>query len=89
MYRDVEYWCKFCIDCVMRKDLKYKVKVFLLVLLVEGVFDCVVVDCLGFFLVFYVGNRYIIVFIYYLIWCLEVFVVKIIEVYVVVCFFMY
>lgn len=53
-------------------------------ILVEGVFDWVVVDCFGFFFVSDFGNCYIVVFFDYLICYLEVFVVFMIDVLIIV-----
>lgn len=83
MYRDVEHWCKSCVDCAMRKDPKHKPKAPLLPLPVEGAFDRVAVDCLGPFPASHAGNRYIIVFTDYLTRWPEAFAVKTTEAHVV------
>lgn len=70
----------------MRKLFWNFKKVFLFFIFVENVFDRVVVDILGFFIVFRKGNWYICVFSDYLFcWC-EVFLVFSVEVSVIVCF---
>lgn len=47
MFKDVEYWCKLCVDCVMEKLLRNIKRVLLLFLFVEGVFDRFVVKFLN------------------------------------------
>ena len=74
MYKDVEHWCKSCIDCSMRKRAP------LLSIPVEGPFDRLAVDCLGPFPVSHKGNRYIVVFSDYLTRWPEAFAVPYIEV---------
>lgn len=79
MYRDVEHWCKSCVDCAMRKDPKTRPKAPLLPIPVEGAFDRVAVDCLGPFPPSHSENRYIVVFSDYLTRWPEAFAVKSIE----------
>ena len=62
MFKDVEHWCKSCIDCAMKKIPRHKRKAPLLPIPVEGAFDRVAMDILGPFPVTTSGNRYIIVF---------------------------
>ena len=62
MYKDVEHWCRSCVDCAMKKAPRGKRKAPLLPIPVEGAFDRVAMDILGPFPVTDDGNRYIIVF---------------------------
>ena len=62
MYKDIEHWCKSCIDCAMKKIPRGKHKAPLLPIPVDGAFDRVAMDILGPFPVSHDGNRYIIVF---------------------------
>lgn len=85
MYLDIEFWCKLCVDCVIKKLLKNRLKFLLnLLLIVNGLFDRVVVDVFGLFLLIYKLNKYIIVFSDYLIWWFEVFVVNNVDVEIIV-----
>lgn len=79
MFKDIEHWCKSCIDCAMRKNPKTRAKAPLLPIPVEGAFDRVAVDCLGPFPPSHSGNRYIIVFSDYLTRWPEAFAVKSID----------
>ena len=62
MFKDVEHWCKTCVDCAMKKVPRGKRKAPLLPIPVEGAFDRVAMDILGPLPVTNDGNRYIIVF---------------------------
>ena len=62
MFKDVEHWCKSCIDCSMKKSPRYHRQAPLLPIPVEGAFDRVAVDVLGPFPVTNSGFRYIAVF---------------------------
>ena len=65
MFKDVEHWCRSCVDCSMHKTPRNRAKAPLPIP-VEGAFDRVAVDCLGPFPESYSGNRYIVVFSDYL-----------------------
>ncbi len=62
MFKDVEHWCKSCVDCAMKKSPRYRRRAPLLPIPVEGAFDLVAVDILGPFPVTNSGSRYIVVF---------------------------
>ena len=62
MYKDIEHWCRSCVDCAMKKSPRNKRKAPLLPIPIEGAFDRVAMDILGPFPVSEDGNRYIIVF---------------------------
>ena len=62
MFKDVEHWCRTCVDCAMKKILRGQRKAPLLPIPVEGAFDKVAMDILGPLPVTHDGNRYIIVF---------------------------
>ena len=62
MFKDVEHWCKSCVDCSMKKSPRYHRQAPLLPIPVEGSFDRVAVDVLGPFPVTHSGSRYIVVF---------------------------
>ena len=62
MYKDIEHWCRSCIDCAMKKTPRNKSKAPLLPIPIEGAFDRLAVDILGPFPVSDNGNRYIAVF---------------------------
>lgn len=66
MFRDIERWCKSCVDCAMKKSPRNRHKAPLLPIPVENAFDRVAVDCLGPFPVSNAGNRYVVVFTEYL-----------------------
>ena len=70
MFKDVEHWCKSCVDCAMKKSPRNTKRAPLLPLPVEGAFDRVAVDVLGPFKPSNRQNRYIVVFSDYLTrWC--------------------
>ena len=62
MYKDIEHWCRSCVDCAMKKSPRNKRKAPLLPIPIEGAFDRVAMDILGPFPVSEDGNRYIIIF---------------------------
>ena len=62
MFKDVEHWCKSCVDCSMKKSPWNTKRALLLPLPVEGAFDRVAVDVLGPFKPSNKHNRYIVVF---------------------------
>ena len=62
MFKDVEHWCRTCIDCAMRKRPRNHHKAPLLPIPVEGPFDRVAMDILGPLPTTHDGNRYVIVF---------------------------
>ena len=62
MHKDVEHWCRSCVDCAMKKAPRGKRKAPLLPIPVEGAFYHVAMDILGPCPVTDDGNRYIIVF---------------------------
>ena len=62
MFKDIEHWCRSCVDCSMKKIPRSNHKAPLLPIPVEGPFDHVAMDILGPFPVSLDGNRYIIVF---------------------------
>lgn len=66
MFKDVEHWCKSCVDCAMKKSPRNTKRAPLLPLPVEGAFDRVAVDVLGPFKPSNKQNRYIVVFSDYL-----------------------
>ena len=83
MFKDVEHWCKSCVDCAMKKSPRNTKRAPLLPLPVEGAFDRVAVDVLGPFKPFSRQNRYIVVFSDYLTrWC-EAFPVPSVEAFVI------
>ena len=47
MFKDIEHWCKSCVDCAMKNSPRYRRRAPLLPLPVEGAFDCVAVDILA------------------------------------------
>ena len=47
MFKDVEHWCKSCVDCAKKKSPRNTKRALLLPLAVEGAFDRVTVDVLG------------------------------------------
>ena len=70
MFKDVEHWCKSCVDCAMKKSPRNTKRAPLLSLPVEGAFDRIAVDVLGPFKPSNRQNRYIVVFSDYLThWC--------------------
>ena len=62
MFKDIELWCKSCVDCAMKKMPRNRRKAPLLPIPVDGTFDRVAMDILGPFPATDDGNRYIIVF---------------------------
>ena len=79
MFKDIEHWCKSCVDCAMKKMPRNRRKAPLLPIPVDGAFDRVAMDILGPFPATDDGNRYIIVFSdYYTRWP-EAFALKSIE----------
>ena len=66
MFRDIDRWCKSCVDCAMKKAPRNRHKAPLLPIPVENAFDRLAVDCLGPFPVSNAGNRYVVVFTEYL-----------------------
>ena len=62
MYKDIEHWCRLCIDCAIKKMPRNKPKAPLLPIPIEGAFDHLAVDILGPFRVLDNGNWYIAVF---------------------------
>ena len=83
MFKDVEHWCKSCVDCAMKKSPRNTKRAPLLPLPVEGAFDRVAVDVLGPFKPSSRQNRYIVVFSDYLTrWC-EAFPVPSVEAFVI------
>ena len=79
MFKDVEYWCKSCVECSMRKSPRNSKKAPLLPLPVESAFERVAVDVLGPFKPSKRQNRYIAIFSDYPTrWC-EVFPVPSVE----------
>lgn len=66
MYRDIDRWCKSCVDCAMKKSPRNRHKAPLLPIPVENAFDRLAVDCLGPFPLSIAGNRYVVVFTEYL-----------------------
>ena len=62
MFKDIEHWCRTCIDCAMRKRPRNHHKAPLLPILVDGPFDRLAMDILGPLPTTHDGNRYIIVF---------------------------
>ena len=70
MFKDVEYRCKSCVECSMRKSPQNSKKTPLLPLPVESAFERVAVDVLGPFKPSKRQNRYIVIFSDYLTrWC--------------------
>ncbi len=61
MFKDIEHWCKSCVDCSMKKIPRGQRKTPLLPIPVEGAFDRVAMDILGPFPASHDGNRYILV----------------------------
>ena len=83
MFKDVEHWCKSCVDCAMKKSPRNTKRAPLLPLAVEGAFDRVAVDVLGSLKPSSRQNRYIVVFSDYLTrWC-EAFPVPSVEAFVI------
>ena len=66
MFRDIDKWCKSCVDCAMKKSPRNTHKAPLLPIPVENAFDRLAVDCLGPFPISNAGNRYVVVFTEYL-----------------------
>ena len=66
MFRDIDRWCKSCVDCAVKKSLRNRHRAPLLPIPVENGFDRVAVDCLGPFPRSNAGNRYVVVFTEYL-----------------------
>ena len=62
MPKDVEHWCKSCVDCELKKSPRNTKRAPLLPLAVEGAFDRITVDVLGPFKPSNRQNRYIAVF---------------------------
>ena len=62
MFRDIDHWCRTCVDCAMKKIPRGQRKAPLLPIPVEGAFDRIAMDILGPLPVTNDGNRYIIVF---------------------------
>ena len=60
MFKDIEHWCRTCIDCAMRKRPRNSHKAPLLP--VDGPFDRLAMDVFGPLPTTHDGNRYIIVF---------------------------
>ena len=70
IFKDVEHWCKSCVDCAMKKSPRNTKRAPLLPLSVEGAFDRVAVDVLGPFKLSNRQNRHTVVFSDYLTrWC--------------------
>ena len=70
MFKDVEHWCKSCVDCSMKRSSRNTKRAPLLPLPVEGAFDRVAVDVLGPFKPSNRQKRYIVAFSDYLTrWC--------------------
>ena len=83
MLKDVEHWCKSCVDYAMKKSPRNTKRAPPLPLPVEGAFDRVTVDVLGPFKPSSRQNRYIVVFSDYLTsWC-EAFPVPSVEAFVI------
>ena len=61
MFKDVEHWCKSCVDCAKKKSPRNTKRAPLLPLAVEGAFDRVTVDVLGPLNPSNRQNRYIVV----------------------------
>ena len=66
MFRDIDRWCKSCVDCARKKSPRNRHRAPLLPIPVENAFDRVAVDCLGPFPRSNAGNRYVVVFTEYL-----------------------
>ena len=62
MFKDIEHWCRSCIDCAMKKVPRNHHRAPLMPIPVEGAFDRVAMDTLGPFPTTHDGNKYIIVF---------------------------
>lgn len=62
MFKDIEHWCRSCVDCAMKKIPRGQGKAPLLPIPVDGAFDRVAMDIMGPFPTTTSGNRYIIVF---------------------------
>ena len=62
MFKDIEHWCRTCIDCAMQKHPRNHHKAPLLPIPVDGPFDRLAMDILGPLPTTHDGNRYIIVF---------------------------
>ena len=62
MFKDIEHWCRTCIDCAMRKRPRHHHKAPLLPIPVQGPFDRLAMDILGPLPTTHDGNRYILVF---------------------------
>ena len=62
MFKDIEHWCRTCIDCAMRKRPRNHHKAPLLPIPVQGPFDRLAMDILGPLPTTHDGNRYILVF---------------------------
>ena len=79
MFKDVEHWCKSCVDCAMKKSPWNTKRAPLLPLPVEGAFDRVAIDVLDPFKPSKKQNRYIAVFSHYLTRSCEAFPVPSVE----------
>lgn len=87
MYKNIDFWCKFCVNCVSWKIFKGRKRVLMLFIFVDGLFDWVVVDVLGLLLLSLKGNCYIVVFLDYLIRWVEVFIILNVDVKIIVKLF--
>ena len=61
MFKDIEHWCRSCIDCVMQKRPRNHHKAPLLPVTVDGPLDRLAMDILGLLPPTHDGNRYILV----------------------------
>ena len=66
MFRDIDRWCKSCVDCAMKKSPRNRHRAPLLPIPVKNAFDGIAVDCLGPFPRSNAGNRYVVDFTEYL-----------------------
>lgn len=66
LFAGVQHWCTSSVQCAMKQSPKNRLKALLLSIPVEGPFDVIGVDAVGPFPVNKSGNRYVIVFTYYL-----------------------
>ncbi|CAB3997885.1 Retrovirus-related Pol poly from transposon, partial [Paramuricea clavata] len=57
MFRDIDRWCKSCVDCAMKKSPRNRHNAPLLPIPVENAFDRLAVDCLGPFPLSTAGNH--------------------------------
>lgn len=76
MYRDIDFWCKSCVNCASRKTPKGRKRAPMLPIPVDGPFDRVAVDVLGPLPPSLKGNRYIVVFSDYLTRWVEAFAIS-------------